>query len=89
MAIVSAIITVPTVILAPIGIAALIFSTQAKTNLALGNAMGARKASARVVAAFWVTIAIWVVFIIYAIAKGASSGGGTNSANTISRSVLP
>lgn len=89
MAIVSAIITVPTVILAPIGIMALIYSSQAKTNLDLGNAMGASKASSRVVAAFWVAIAIWIIFIIYAIAKGASNGSGTSSASVISYSVLP
>ena len=64
MAIVSAIITVPTVILAPIGIVALIYSSQAKTNSALGNAIGARKASARVVAAFWVAIAIWIIIAV-------------------------
>ena len=91
MAIVSAIITVPVLILAPIGILALIYSSQAKTNLALGNAIGARKASARVVAAFWIAIAIWIIIIIiiYAAAKGASNGSGTSSASIISHSVLP
>jgi TIR domain len=88
MVIVSAIITVPTVILAPIGIMALIYSSQAKTNLALGNAMGASEAFARVVAAFWVAISIWIIFTIYLIAKGASTGSGTSSASIISHSVL-
>lgn len=91
MAIVSAIITVPVVILAPIGILALIYSSQAKTNLALGNAMGARKASARVVAAFWIAIAIWIIIIIIIIinaAKGASYGNGTSSESIISDLVL-
>src|SRR5208282_1911376 len=92
MAIVSAIVTVPTVILAPIGILALIYSSQVKTNLALGSAMGARKASARVVAAFWIAIAIWVIIIIIIIinaAKGANNDSGTSSASIISYSVLP
>ena len=92
MAIVSAIITVPVIILAPIGILALIYSSQAKTNLALGNAVGARKASARVVAAFWVAIAIWVIIIIIIIinaAKGANNDNGTSSASIMSYSVLP
>jgi hypothetical protein len=89
MAIVAAIITVPTVILAPIGIMALIYSNQAKTNSSLGNTMGARKASARVLAAFWIAIAIWIIIGGIVIAGSAGAGSGYSSAIAVSHSVLP
>ena len=92
MAIVAAIITVPTVILAPIGIMALIYSNQARTNSSLGNTMGARKAFARVLAAFWIAIAIWIIIggiIIANPPSNASTGSGYSSAIAVSHSVLP
>jgi TIR domain len=84
MAITTAIITFITLYLSPIGIAALVYYNRAKKNLASGNVSGAQKAASRVVATFWIAIAIWVLVIIIAIAVAASKGGTTSAAMIIS-----
>ena len=84
MAITTAIITFITIYLSPIGIVALVYYNRAKKNLASENFSGAQKAASRVVAAFWIAIALWVVIIIIAIAVAASNHGTTSSAMIIS-----
>jgi TIR domain/Interferon-induced transmembrane protein len=90
MAITSAILTFPLVFLAPVGVAALIFSSRVKSSLAAGDFAAARKASSRVTIAFWISIAIWVILIIYSIGL-ANSNSNTGSTGTamISQSIRP
>ena len=84
MAITTAVITFITIFLSPIGIAALIYYERAKSRLGAGDADGARKASSRVVGAFWIAVAIWVVIIIIEIAVSASHSGSSATAMIIS-----
>jgi hypothetical protein len=84
MAITTAVITFITIFLAPAGIAALIYYNRAKAKLGAGDITGARKDSSRVVAAFWIAVAIWVVIIIVEIAVAASQKGTTSTAMIIS-----
>jgi TIR domain/Interferon-induced transmembrane protein len=86
MAITTAVITFITIFLSPIGIAALIYYSRAKSRLDAGDAIGARKASSRVVAAFWIAVAIWVVIIIVEITVNAANHGGSSGAAMI---ILP
>lgn len=83
MAITTAVITFITIFLAPLGIAALFYYNRAKSRLGVGDEIGARKASARVVAAFWVAVAIWLVVIIIEIAVSASHNGSNSTAIVI------
>ena len=85
MAITSAILTVPTIILAPIGIAAVVYSNKAKTSLVVGDTGAALKASSRVRIAFWITIALWIIFIIAA--ATSNSGSTTSSVSMLSNVV--
>jgi TIR domain/Interferon-induced transmembrane protein len=84
MAITTAVISFVGILLAPIGIAALVYYNQAKERRDLGDIAGARKASSRVVTAFWIAVAIWVVIIIIEIAVSASHGGSNGAAMIIS-----
>jgi TIR domain/Interferon-induced transmembrane protein len=84
LAIATAIITFIGIILAPIGIAALIQSSRVTPRLVAGDAAGARKASSRVVLFFWLAVAIWVVIIIIEAAVAASQNGSTSTAMMIS-----
>jgi hypothetical protein len=85
MAITSAILTVPIFILAPIGIAAVVYSNKAKTSLAVGDTGAALKASSRVLIAFWITIALWMIFII--VAEASNSGSSTSGVSMLSNVV--
>jgi TIR domain len=78
MAITTAIISFVTILLAPIGIAALVYYNQAKARRDIGDTAGARKASSRVVTSFWIAVAIWAVLIIIEIAISAASHNGSN-----------
>jgi hypothetical protein len=79
MAITTAVITFFTIFLLPIGIAALIYYSRAKSRLAAGDIIGARKASSRVAAAFWIAVAIWVVLIIIEIIVAAQGGSSSTA----------
>jgi hypothetical protein len=84
MAITTAVITFITILMAPIGIAALIYYNRATSKLSSGDIIGAQKESSRVRAAFWLAVAIWVVIIIIEIAVAASQNGTTSTAMIIS-----
>ena len=88
MAITTAVITFIGILLAPIGIAALIYYNRAKVKLSVGDIIGARKDSSRVVAAFWIAVAVWGVLIIIEIAVAASQHGTTSTA-MITSAVQP
>jgi len=90
MAITSAILTFPLIFLAPVGVAALMYSSRVKSSLAAGDIAAARKASSRVTIAFWISIALWVILIIYS-AGLANSNSNTRSNGTamISHSIRP
>ena len=84
MAITTAVITFITILLAPIGIAALIYYNRATSKLGAGDIIGAQKESSRVEAAFWIAVAIWMVIIIIEIAVSAFQSGTTSTAMIIS-----
>ena len=79
MALVTCLLTFPTIILSPIGFIALAKYSRANSAYAVGDLGAARKSSTRVVIAFWVTIGLWATLIIAVIAtaNGSNSGGGT------------
>jgi hypothetical protein len=87
MAITTAIVTIPLIVFAPIGIAALMYSSRVNSKLAAGDTEGARQASSRVALIFWLTIAMWVVFIIIDIAVNAAHSKTGSSALMISSVV--
>jgi hypothetical protein len=64
MAITSAILTFITILFSPIGIAALFYSSRTRSYLAANDVVAARRASKRVVIAFWVTMGLWFLVII-------------------------
>ena len=88
LAITSAILTFITIILCPIGIVALVSASRVGTSLSAGNVTAARKASSRVVIAFWVTIALWVLLVIISVAAQGNNPNNGTGLGIIGHSIL-
>jgi hypothetical protein len=60
----------------PLGIAACVFAAKVKPSLQVGDVGTALKASSRVKTFFWISVAIFVLYLIIIVAASAHSNSG-------------
>jgi len=60
----------------PLGIAACVFAAKVKPALQLGDVATALRASARVKLFFWISLAIFVLYLLLIIGSASGSGSG-------------
>jgi Interferon-induced transmembrane protein len=60
----------------PVGIAALVYATRVRVLAMRGDVAGALRASKRVKVFFWISLAIFVVFIVIALVTQSGSSSG-------------
>jgi hypothetical protein len=60
----------------PTGIPAVVYASRVKPSLAANDLEAARKSSSRVVLFFWISVGIFILYIIGAVAGGSSSSTG-------------